>query len=69
MGRVGRGGYRVSIWACSHVLRHRQVCLNAPNPGVGEAPQRGGGAAGYHAIANAPTQTLCRRPMEKGIQP
>jgi hypothetical protein len=34
MGRVGRGGYRVSIWACSHVLRHRQVRLNAPNPGL-----------------------------------
>lgn len=36
MGRVGRSGCRVSIWACSHVLRHRQVHLNAPNPGLEE---------------------------------
>lgn len=34
MGRVGRSGCRVSIWACSHVLRHRQVHLNEPNPGL-----------------------------------
>jgi hypothetical protein len=36
MGRVGRSGCRVSIWACSHVLRHHQVHLNAPNPGLEE---------------------------------
>ncbi len=36
MGRVGRSGGRVPIWACSHVLRHRQVHLNALNPGLEE---------------------------------
>jgi hypothetical protein len=33
-------GYRVSIWACSHVFRNRHVHVNAPKPGLEAAIAR-----------------------------